>query len=295
MTPNLMDCGTGGIDQAPVTESVVDGSCCVTAATRFFRSTGWADLCQGAAQATGMRSSRSNLGGLSRDWLTESFRSDRGELPTDWAVRRAIWGIEARARFDEAMLAIDVRVGREREVSGDDAYLDLGDSAGRAIRINAEGWTVVDSPPVHFMRPAGLLPMPVPSRDGSIALLRRYVNLTDRDFRLLIGWMAAAIIPEGPYPILAIHGEQGSAKSTLAKVIRAVIDPQSSPVLAAPGSTRDLMVTALSGWLLVYDNISTIPGMGFRIACAALATGGGIAGRRFIPTMNDMSFTCSGR
>ena len=63
--------------------------------------------------------------------------------------------------------------------SGEDFYLDLGDSAGRAIRINAGEWTVVDSPPVHFKRPEGLLPLPIPSREGSIDLLRRYVNLTD--------------------------------------------------------------------------------------------------------------------
>ena len=58
--------------------------------------------------------------------------------------------------------------------------------------------------------------------------------------------MAAALLPEGPYPILAIHGEQGSAKSTLAKVVRSLIDPQAAPVLAEPRSTRDLMVTALN-------------------------------------------------
>ena len=70
-------------------------------------------------------------------------------------------------------------------VSGENCYLDVGDSAGRAIRINAREWTVVDRPPVHFRRPAGQLPLPIPSRDGSIELLRPYVNLTEPDFRLL--------------------------------------------------------------------------------------------------------------
>jgi hypothetical protein len=51
----------------------------------------------------------------------------------------------------------------------------------------------------------------------------------------------------------------GSAKSTLAKVLRLLIDPQACPLLALPKSTRDLVATVVNGWLLAYDNISTIP------------------------------------
>ena len=63
--------------------------------------------------------------------------------------------------------------------------------------------SVVDRPPVHFRHPDGLLPLPMPSGDGSIELLRPYVNLTAAAFRLLVGWMAAALLPEGPrFPAL---------------------------------------------------------------------------------------------
>ena len=46
-------------------------------------------------------------------------------------------------------------------------FLDLGDAGGRAVEIRASGWTVVDRPRVHFRRPDGLLPLPIPSHDGS--------------------------------------------------------------------------------------------------------------------------------
>ena len=138
-------------------------------------------------------------------------------------------------------------------------WLDLGDASGKAIKIAADGWLVVDRPGVNFRRPQGLLPLPMPVRDGSVELLRRYVNLTEPDFRLLITWLTAALLPVGPHPILVLQGEQGSAKSTLAKVLRLLIDPQACPLLALPKSTRDLVATAVNGWLLAYDNISTIP------------------------------------
>ncbi len=213
-----------------------------------------------------------------RDWLVDSYLADRGELPSANSVGRVVGAIEARARFSGATPALYVRVGRYCNGGGADCYLDLGDSSGQAVRINTEGWSVVEEPPVQFQRVDGLLPLPAPQHDGSIERLRQYVNVSEADFPLLIGWMAAALIPEGPYPILAIHGEQGSAKSTLAKVIRKLIDPQASSVLAAPQSTRDLMVTAVSGWLLVYDNVSVVPNWLSDSLCR-LATGGGFAGR----------------
>jgi len=118
----------------------------------------------------------------------------------------------------------------------------------------------------------------MPSHDGSIDLLRPYVNLSKGDFRLMIAWLTAALRPVGPYPILAIHGEQGSAKSTLARILRLLIDPQSSPLLLQPKSTRDLMATAVNGWLLAYDNISVILSWLSESLCQ-LVFGGGFAGR----------------
>ena len=218
------------------------------------------------------------------DWLIERYRDERNDLPPANAVARVVRAVEARARFAAGTPALHVRVGRESEGgsggarSGEDFYLDLGGSDGQAVKIGPRGWLVVDRPPVHFERPRGMLPLLAPTRGGSIERLRQYVNVSDEDFPLLVGWMAAALLPDGPYPLLAVHGEQGSAKSTLAKVIRQLIDPQASPVLASPKSTRDLMVTAANGWLIAYDNLSAIPTWLSDSLCL-LATGGGMASR----------------
>ena len=146
------------------------------------------------------------------------------------------------------------------------------------MRICADGWEVVDRPEVQFQRPEGYLPLPVPSRGGSIERLRPFLNVNDEDFRLLVAWLTAALRPVGPYPILSVHGEQGSAKSTLARVLRMLIDPQACPLLAEPASTLDLMVTALNGWLLAFDNITSIPDWLSDGLCR-LVFGGGFAGR----------------
>ena len=67
-------------------------------------------------------------------------------------------------------------------------------------------------------------------------------------------------------------------KSTLARILRFLIDPQTSPVLALPSSTENLMATAVNGWLLAYENISAIPDWLSDCVCQ-LAFGGGFASR----------------
>jgi hypothetical protein len=257
-------------------ESVVDGLLRLAAKSRTFRS---ADGRFFAQVPVGDRHEVHPLtSNAIRVWLLDSFRSDRGELPSAYAVSRVLDALEAQARIDGVSPALRVRIGRDAGADGTAFFLDLGDSSGRAVRVDSQEWSVTDRPSVPFWRPDGTSALPTPLRDGSIELLRPYVNLSEPDFRLLIGWMAAALLPDGAYPILVIHGEQGSAKTTLAKIVRKLIDPQESPVLAAPRSNRDLMATAFNGWLLAYDNISMVP-IWLADGLCRMSTGGGFAGR----------------
>jgi len=220
-----------------------------------------------------------------RYWLINGYARSCGETPSDWAIRRVLARLEATARFEGGTPSIFIRVGHDGNVNangngnsnGSAFYLDLADPGGQAVKIGPDGWSVVANPHINFRRPDGHLPLPMPSREGAIELLRPYVNVIDRDFTLLVVWMAAALRPVGPYPILALYGEQGSTKTTLANVVRLLIDPQATPTLAQPQNTRDLMATAVNGWLLAYDNISAIPDWLSDGLCI-LSTAGGYAG-----------------
>ena len=137
-----------------------------------------------------------------RDWLIDGYMNGQSVPPSSWAIRRVVGMLEARARFTTGMPQVFVRVGQETDGDETAYFRDLGDSSGAAVEIRDRGWSVVDRPGVHFRRPAGLLPLPSPARDGSIDLWRRYVNLTEPDFRLMVGSLTAALRPVGPYPVL---------------------------------------------------------------------------------------------
>src|SRR5213079_2618212 len=139
-------------------------------------------------------------------------------------------------------------------------YLDLADEHWRAVEIGPDGWRVNRSPPVRFRRPAGMLPLPVPEQGGSIEALLPLLNLSSRnDFVLEVAWLLAALRSGGPYPLLAISGEQGSAKTVLSKVLRALIDPNVAPVRALTPEERELMIAANNSHLLAFDNLSALP------------------------------------
>jgi len=134
------------------------------------------------------------------------------------------------------------------------------------------------------------LPLPVPGRGGSIEALRPFVNiLNESDFVLIIAWLLAALRATGPYPLLAISGEQGSAKTVLSKLLRALIDPNVAPVRALPREERELMIAANNGHLLAFDNLSGVPPW-LSDALCRLASGGSFAVRQLYTDDEEILF-----
>src|SRR5207247_518446 len=142
----------------------------------------------------------------------------------------------------------------------DRIYLDLADEQWRTVQIGSDGWRVLGCPPVRFRRAAGMLPLPVPERGGSIEALRSFLNVSsENDFVLIVAWLLAALRPTGPYPLLAISGEQGSAKTVLSKLLRALLDPNVAPVRSLAREERDLVIAANNSHVLAFDNLSCLP------------------------------------
>jgi hypothetical protein len=159
--------------------------------------------------------------------------------------------------------------------------LDLGGADWSVIDIDAEGWRERPMGRPRFRRSPGMAALPRPVRQGAdLECLRPFVNVrNDDDFKLIVGWLLGALRPEGPYPLLILTGEQGSAKSTTAKVLRRLIDPAELDSRSFPGDERDLMIAAQNGHVLAFDILSRIkPAMAD--ALCRLATGGGFATRK---------------
>jgi hypothetical protein len=221
-----------------------------------------------------------------RHWLARRFFEEIQGAPSSEALQSALNVIEAKAHFDGPERVVHVRVG---ELDGK-LYLDLGDEMWRAVEIDAFGWRVIDKPPVRFRRASGMQPLPIPVPGGSIEALRSFLNVhSDTDFVLVVAWALAVLRNRGPYPVLALSGEQGSAKSTFSAILRALLDPNTAPLRALPREDRDLFIAASNGHLLAFDNVSSLPAWISDTLCR-LATGGGFAVRQLYSDQDEVLF-----
>jgi len=221
-----------------------------------------------------------------RYWLAGKFFETTKGAPSSEALQSALNLIEAKAHFDAPEHMIHIRVG---ELNGR-LYLDLCDEKWRAVEVDTSGWRVIDNPPVRFRRAAGMLPLPMPVPGGSINTFRLLLNIqSDNDFVLVVAWVLAAFRNRGPYPVLVLSGEQGSAKSINSSVLRALVDPNAAPLRALPREARDLFIAANNGYVLTFDNVSNIPPWISDTLCR-LATGGGFAVRQLYTDHDEVLF-----
>jgi hypothetical protein len=211
----------------------------------------------------------------SRQWLQREYRARHGRVPGQHAVAGALDALEAIAVLEGPCRATFVRVGQD----GGDYYLDLGDSSWRSVAISAAGWRIDKASSVHFRRRATKGGLTEPINGGSINDLRPFVTVDDDDFKLMVGWLLMALHPHGPFPPLVLQGEQGSAKSTTAKMLKALIDPATPTLRSLPTAERDLAIAANGEWVLAFDNLSGMPTRMSDALCR-LSTGGGVSARK---------------
>jgi hypothetical protein len=108
--------------------------------------------------------------------------------------------------------------------------------------------------------PKGCFHWRCPARGGSVGKLRDFINVkSDEHFSLIIAWLLATLREHGPYPVLTVIGEQGSAKSTLVELLRLLVDPNVANLRAPPREDRDLFISAGNSHVLAYDNLSGLP------------------------------------
>ena len=243
--------------------------------------TGFADL-----DVNGHRETWPIRGRGFRRWLARCFFEATQGAPSSEALQSALNVIEAKAHFDAPERVVHVRVGG----LDDRLYLDLGDATWRAVEIDATGWRVIDNPPVRFRRAAGMQPLPMPVAGGSIEVLRSFLNVqSDHHFVLVVAWALAVLRNRGPYPVIVLSGEQGSAKSTFSAILRSLLDPNTAPLRALPREDRDLFIAASNGHVLAFDNVSGLPGWISDTLCR-LATGGGFAVRQLYTDQDEVLF-----
>ena len=152
-------------------------------------------------------------------WLSRQFYLAEKCLPSNDCLEQTCDFLAGKARFEGLERDVSLRIA---EFDGK-IYVDLCNEKRQVVEISQDEWKVLDNSPVKFRRTKGNLALPLPVSGGKIADLRAFVNIADNDFSLLVARLVACFRPERPFPVLVLHGEQGTAKTTTSRVLKLLL------------------------------------------------------------------------
>lgn len=168
------------------------------------------------------------------------------------------------------------------------------DAGGSVIAFKDGKWrTVAKSAAPSFVRGAGSLPQVEAKEtpDSLPDLLGQFLHVPRRTLLQLAGWLVGCFQPGGPYPILMLNGEQGSAKSTTTRLLRRLVDPHALDMRDPSLDDRGFVAAARNSFVLAFDNVSYMPNKMSDLLCR-VATGTAALGTRQLYTdHSEAAFT----
>jgi putative DNA primase/helicase len=197
--------------------------------------------------------------GRFRNWLTLRYYEQKEAAPSNSAMDECLNAAEAIAVGKGRQYHVFVRVA-EHEGR---VFVDVCDERWRAIECSKNGWAIIENPPIKFCRRDGMLSLPIPQpvteQWSGIAELRQFFgNLSQEHFILVVVWLMSCFRDTGTFPVLMAHGESGSGKSLLTRLLMELVDPRDERALSVPRDDRALIVYAKQTWLIGFENLSYI-------------------------------------
>ena len=205
-------------------------------------------------------------------WLRYQYFVRYQDIVTSEALKKTLDTLVGKALFAGERYQLQVRVA---EYAGDIWY-DLSNDGHQAVRITPDIWTVENEPPIMFQRFRKSGAQVTPEGDGDVKNLLSFVNMADPGQQcLLLTYLIYCFVPGVPKPLLLPHGEKGSGKTTLSRVIKMLVDPSNVDTSSLPANKAELVLQLAQTYMPVYDNQVALTQCQSDVMCCA-ATGGGL-------------------
>lgn len=224
-----------------------------------------------------------------KNYICGAYYEQFNSVPNHESITGAISVLKYKAEFKGPMIPLHLRVASS---DGNDILYDLTDAGWNTIRVTPEGWNIEKSP-IIFRRYSNQLAQVLPSRKYQDDIFDRFMNLLnikDNNNKLLLKcYIIALFVPGIQKAILMLHGDQGSAKTTLQELIKTLVDPSCILTLAFPRDTNEFIQELAHNYIAYFDNVSNIPEWVSDILCRAV-TGSGFSKRMLFSDDDDIIY-----
>lgn len=221
-----------------------------------------------------------------KKWIACEVYRVQKKVPGAEVVKSILSVLEGRARFEGKEIELQNRTAWKNN----ELFYDLTNEEWQAIRINKDGWELIDKPPILFKRFSHHKAQIVPVKNGDVKLFLNYINVVNTEHQLLLlVFLISCFIPDFPHVMLVVFGSQGSSKSTLSKLARLVVDPSLVDVASFPHRGTELIQALAHHYLLFFDNVSHITEEESDTLCKAI-TGGGHVKRELYSNDEDIIY-----
>lgn len=218
-------------------------------------------------------------------WLCAKLWESEGKAANANALASAMNILESKACFKGPQMQLQNRVTWHEGA----IWYDLTNEKWEAVCVTAEGWKIVSKPPILFHRHSHQTAQITPVTNGDARDILPLINLANGENLLLLIYIASCFIPDIPHPIPILYGPQGAAKTSLARMMRRIIDPSAVEVLSMPTAPNDLVQQLSHHWFAFFDNITFMPDWASDAFCRAV-TGEGFSKRELYTDDEDIIY-----
>ena len=219
-----------------------------------------------------------------KNWLISTAWKKLETAPANATVTTATSVLIGEACNDGKLYKLHVRVAWHEGY----VWYDLGN--GSAVKINEKGWHVEQNPPILFYRFPHQEVQVTPQEGGNITDVLKMLNLKNEGEQLLfLVALVSCFMPNIAHPVLVSHGPQGSAKTSLHKVLKSIVDPSAIDMLTSPKEMREFIQVAAHHWVICLDNLSHLPDW-LSDALCKVCTGSGFSKRELYTDDDDVIY-----
>lgn len=208
-------------------------------------------------------------------WVNNSYFKKHCKFPPGYELAPAIKYVVSEAPLIQGTNEVHLRFGHNKGT----VYIDLANENNEVVAISDTGWNITASAPVYFKKVSTQLAIPTPENYGDYLKLGEFINIDDDSKMVLLSTLCSFAHGNHVRPLLGLIGPEGSGKTSAARFIRTMLDPN-APLETNVHTTRDLMLTLNYNALPILDNITKFTQAETDSLCKAI-TGTGSQERRY--------------